>query len=256
MAVFRAILKTGMRIALVSYDGLILRESKLSILPRCRIKFYIRKGKRGIKKIIKLFVLPLTLAGTQANAATISYYLDQSNALLDGVNYAQVTISDSTTTIGDIDFSVEVLASAFTVSGSNFGMQNFSFNYDPSLSIDTSNIIETSLLAWTVSEGANAGGGFGKFGFQLSGNGSSRTELLSFSITGVANDTINSYAMGSTLKPAAIEFFAAHIAGFGTTDGVTSAQFAGSSPVPVPAAVWLFGSCLIGLAGVVRRITV
>ena len=207
----------------------------------------------GIKKNFKLSALLLALAGTQTNAATISYYLDQSNALLDGVNYAQVTISDSTTTIGDIDFSVEVLASAFTVSGSNFGMQNFSFNYDPSLSIDTSNIIETSLLAWTVSEGANAGGGFGKFGFQLSGNGSSRTELLSFSITGVTDDTVNSYAMGSTLKPAAIEFFAAHIAGFDTTDGVTSAQFAGSSPVPVPAAAWLFGSGLLGLVGVASR---
>ena len=208
----------------------------------------------GINKSFKLSALLLALVGIQANAATISYYLDQSNALLDGANYAQVTISDSTTTIGDIDFSVEVLASAFTVRGSNFGMQNFSFNYDPSLSIDASNIIETSLLAWTVSEGANAGGGFGKFGFQLSGNGSSRTELLNFSITGVADDTINSYAMGSTLKPTEIEFFAAHIAGFDTADGETSAQFVGSSPVPVPAAVWLFGSGLIGLVGVVRRI--
>ncbi len=207
----------------------------------------------GIKKIFKLSALPLALAGIQANTATISYYLDQSNAFLDGVNYAQVTISDSTTTMGDIDFSVEVFASAFTVSGSNFGMQNFSFNYDPSLSVDASNIIDTSPLAWTVSEGANAGGGFGKFGFQLSGNGSSRTELLSFSITGVAGNTINSYAMGSTLKPAAVEFFAAHIAGFDTIDGVTSAQFAGSSPVPVPAAVLLFGSGLIGLTGVARR---
>ena len=206
-----------------------------------------------IKMFIKLSALPLALAGTQASAASISYYLDQSNALLDGVNYAQVTISDSTTTMGDIDFTVEVIASAFTVSGSNFGMQNFSFNYDPSLSVDASNIIDTSPLTWSVSEGANAGGGFGKFGFQLSGNGSSRTELLSFSITGVTGDTINSYATGSTLNPAAVEFFAAHIAGFDTTEGVTSAQFAGSSPVPVPAAVWLFGSGLLGLVGVARR---
>jgi hypothetical protein len=206
-----------------------------------------------IKIFIKLSALPLAFAGTQASAASISYYLDQSNALLDGVNYAQVTISDSTTTMGDIDFTVEVIASAFTVSGSNFGMQNFSFNYDPSLSVDASNIIDTSPLTWSVSEGANAGGGFGKFGFQLSGNGSSRTELLSFSITGVTGDTINSYATGSTLNPAAVEFFAAHIAGFDTTEGVTSAQFAGSSPVPVPAAVWLFGSGLLGLVGIARR---
>ena len=47
--------------------------------------------------IFKLSALPLALAVTQVNATTISYYLDQSNDLLDGVNYAQVTISDSTT---------------------------------------------------------------------------------------------------------------------------------------------------------------
>jgi len=206
-----------------------------------------------IKKIIKLSVLPLLLTATQANTATISYYLDQSNDLFDGINYAQVTISDSTTTIGDIDFSIELLDSAFTVSGYNFGIQNFSFNYDPSLAIDASNLDLTPLV-WSVSEGKNAGGSFGKFGFQLSGKGNSRTELLNFSITGVADDTVNSYAMGSTLNPAADEFFAAHIAGFDETDGVTSAKFAGSALViPVPAALWLFGSGLAGLIMVARK---
>lgn len=197
--------------------------------------------------------LALVVTAAHVNAATISYYLDQSNDLFDGVDYAKVTISDSTTSIGDIDFSVEVLTSAFSVSGSNFGMQSFSFNYDPALSIDSSNIINIDPLAWSVSENANAGGGFGKFGFEVSGTGSSRTELLSFSIAGVADDTINSYAMGSALKPAAAEFFAAHIAGFDTTHGVTSAKFAGSTVVPVPAAVWLFGSGLICLAVAARR---
>ena len=210
----------------------------------------------AIKKIIKLSVLTLALAGTQSNAATIHYYLDQSNDLLDGVSYAQVTVSDSTTTVGDIDFSVELLTSAFAVSGSNFGMQNFSFNFDPSLSVDASNIIDISPLSWAVSKGSkgsNAGGGFGKFGFKLSGKGNSRTELLSFSITGVVDDTVNSYAMGSTLNPEAVEFFATHIAGFDAINGVTSAKFAGSTVVPVPAAVWLFGSGLIGLIGIARR---
>ena len=203
---------------------------------------------------IFISILPLVFAGTQASAATVSYYLNQSNDLLDGVNYAQVTISDSATTIGDIDFSIEVLASAFAISGSNFGMQSFSFNYAPSLSVEASNIIDIAPFKWSVSEAANAGGGFGKFGFELSGKGSTRTELLNFSITGVADDSILSYAVGSTLKPASGEFFAAHIAGFDITSGVTSAQFAGSaSAVPAPASVWLFGSGLIGLAGLARR---
>jgi len=56
------------------------------------------------------------------------------------------------------------------------------------------------------------------------------------------------------LKPAAVEYFAAHITGFDTTDRVTSAQFAGSMfVIPAPAALWLFGSGLIGFIGVARR---
>lgn len=190
----------------------------------------------------------------QAGAASISYYLDQSNALPDGVNYAQVTISDSMTVAGDIDFTVEVISAAFPVQGDNFGMQAFSFNYDTSLTVEPANITGIDPASWTISEDKNAGGGFGKFEFELSGTGSTRTEILTFSITGIDGDTINDYAIGSTLNPSSGEFFAAHIAGFfdaGT--GESSAKFAGSSPVPVPAAVWLFGSGLLGLVGVARR---
>lgn len=210
----------------------------------------------GFNKVFKLSALPLALAVTQVNAATISYYLDQSNDLLDGVNYAQVTISDSATVVGDIDFSVEVLTSAFSVSpDANFGMQNFSFNYNTSnvTSISKKNISNLTPSIWKISQDANAGGGFGMFEFQLSGNGGSRTELLSFSITGVTGDAIGDYAIDSTLNPSSGEFFAAHIAGFDETNGITSAQFAGSTVVPIPAAVWLFGSGLISLVGVARR---
>jgi hypothetical protein len=206
------------------------------------------------KKILaKTAACSLVFAGSQVNADTISFYLDQSNDLLDGVNYAQVTISDSIDTAGDIDFVIELLDPAFTVSGSNFGMQDFSFNYDDALTIDEFNIINLSSSDWKVSQGKNAGGGFGKYDIQLSGTGKSRTEELSFTISGVDGDTINSYAMGSLLNPAADEFFATHIAGFDYVDGVTSAKFAGSSVVPVPASVWLFGSGLLGLAGLARR---
>jgi hypothetical protein len=208
----------------------------------------------NIKAVVKVLALPLALLGVQAHAASISFFLDQSNDLPDGVNYAQVTISDSTTSIGDIDFSVQVLSSAFAVSGANFGMQTFSFNYDTSLSVAAGNITDIDPASWLISQDQNAGGGFGKFEFQLSGDGSSRTEVLDFSISGVTGDTINSYAIGSTLNPSSGEFFAAHIAGFDTTNGVTSAQFSGSTPVvPVPAAVWLFASGLLGLVGVARR---
>lgn len=200
--------------------------------------------------------LGLVLAGVcsmQVSAATDSYFLNLSNDLPDGVNYAKVSISDSTTTVGDIDFMVEVISSAFSVSGTNFGMQTFSFNYDTNLTVSNTNIVNLDPSSWGISQDVNAGGGFGKFEFQLAGTGSSRTTLLEFSLTGVSGDSLSSYAIGSTLSPSSGEFFAAHIAGFDTTNGVTSAQFAGSTEVPIPAAAWLFGSALIGLAGIARK---
>lgn len=211
----------------------------------------------NIKNIIKCvaFSSCMIVGAQAAHASSISYYLDQSNALPNGVNYAQVTISDSTTTPGNIDFNVQVNTSAFSVSsGANFGMQDFSFNYDNSLPVTSGNILNIDPASWNISQDANAGGGFGKFDFQLSGTGSSRTETLNFSIGGVSGDTINDYAIGSTLNPSSGQFFATHIAGFDTTNGVTSAQFSGSTPaVPVPAAAWLFASGLLGLVGVARR---
>lgn len=207
-----------------------------------------------LKNIFKIGALAAVFAGGSVNAATVSYYIDQSNDLPDNVNYAKVTISDGLG--GNIDFTVDVILSAFSVSsGANFGMQNFSFNYNNSLTVTSTNITDIDPASWTISQDANAGGGFGKFEFQLDGTGSSRTETLTFSINGVTGDTINDYAIGSTLNPSSGEFFAAHIAGFDETNGVTSAQFAGSTLVPVPAAVWLFGTGLIGLVGVARSKT-
>ena len=92
---------------------------------------------------------------------------------------------------------------------------------------------------------------FGKFEFDATGSGSTRTSLLTFSISGVTGDTIADYALG--YQDGMSEFFAAHIAGYSpSTTGNTSGKFAGSTVVPVPAAIWLFGSGL-GLLGWMRR---
>ncbi len=200
-----------------------------------------------------LGVLFLSALSFPALATTVSYYLDQSNVLANGTNYLQVTISDSTTTAGDIDFTVDVLTANFPSPGTNFGMETFAFNFDNSLTVGATNIINVDPSSWGITEDQNAGGGFGRFEFQLSGTGSTRTELLTFTISGVAGDTPSSYALGSTLNPQAVEFFAAHVADFDDGYGNTSGKFAGSTAVPVPAALWLFGSGLICLARLARR---
>jgi hypothetical protein len=200
------------------------------------------------KVITPLVAMGLLTGSLAAQAASVSYYLDQSNDMPDGTNYLQVTISDGAS--GNIDFSVQVLTPAFPSPGDNFGMQEFYFNYDNLLTVGTGNITGINPNSWEIKEDKNAGGGFGKFEFEAKGNGSSRTSLLTFSISGVAGDTIDSYAIAAGESG---EFFAAHVGGFDAGNGVTSAKFAGSTVVPVPAAAWLFGSGLIGLISTGRR---
>jgi hypothetical protein len=190
-------------------------------------------------------------SGIQANAASVTYQLDQSNDLADGPIYATVTIADGVA--GNIDFSVEIIESAFPSPLSNFGMQAFYFNYDDALTVAESNIVNINPNSWNINEDMNAGGGFGRFEFQATGSGSTRTSLLTFSITGVAGDTIADYATG--YADDTTEFFAAHIAGYDDAEsGNTSGKFAGSTVVPIPAAMWLFGSALGMLAWLRRKV--
>jgi hypothetical protein len=203
------------------------------------------------RKILTVIIAAAGLSAGPASAASISYFLDLSNDLPDGENYLQVTISDSTTVAGDIDFEIVVLGDAYPEALANFGMQSFFFNAAEGLNIEADNIVGIDPEEWAVSFNKSAGGGFGKYSVEVAGVGSVRTQSLSFSITGITGDTINSYALGNEFLPnGSSEFFAAHVADYDSAPQ-TGGKFGGSSVVPIPASAWLMMSGL-GFLGFMR----
>lgn len=208
-----------------------------------------------------LFYTALCMAGlglsANVQAASVSYFLNQSNALADGPNYLRVTI-DNAGAPGAINFTVETLSALNSLASSNFGIQDFGFSTSiPLTSISESNItgLPTGWIANIVPP-PNQLDGFGRFEISAAGSGTTRADPLTFSISGVAGDTINDYSVLSTgTAGQGNVFYAAHVAGFcyGTGCTTSSAYFGGSTVVPLPGAVWLFGSGLMGMAAVMRR---
>lgn len=206
------------------------------------------------------------IASPLAEAASVSFYMNQTNINLapftDGTNYLKVTIDDNGAP-GDINFTVTALPALTNYAGSNFGLQAFNFNSSlcsgtgSGTSCPPTTFSLPSGWSSTVAPPPQTGDGFGQFDYQVNNGGGARLTTLSFTISGVSGDTLTTYSsiLSSGSATEGNSIFAAHVGGFTTNaSGVTGGWFGGAVPVPLPAAGWLFGSGLIGLVGVARRL--
>jgi len=194
-------------------------------------------------------------------AASVSYFLDQSNRLPDGTNYLKVTIDDEGLA-GAINFHIQSLEALTGLACDKFGILKFGFNGDE---LDKSNIVGLP-DGWKIKNDKKMDG-FGKFENVLIGKKWSGQDPLSFSIVGIDGDSIFSYVNSHDAGDGV--FFASFVGGVegnrrhghGKWYGddchrcTKGAYFGGGelAPVPVPAAAWLFGSGLVGLLGLARR---
>jgi hypothetical protein len=200
-------------------------------------------------KQYSLFLCLMTMAAL-SHAASVSFFLNESNRLSDGINYLSVNLTENMA--GGVDVLAKTLDPLNNLSTNHFGIQKFAFSFDDGTMGDVTGLPD----GWKVKSDRRMNG-FGIFDTGLLGNADARTDILSFTINGVVIDDFES-------------FFAAKVAGLDDRYGPSNAFFGGSlengfsspllgdsnnslAPVPVPAAVWLLSSGLVGLIGVARR---
>jgi len=196
-----------------------------------------------MKSLLKNTVATMALgAALMVSAPAVmanTYYLTDSNVLADGVNYAQVDVTENS---GNLAFTVKALQPT------NWKFANFYFNLAPTVSNVSINGLPTG---WSANNGQNVSE-FGVFSNGEKGTGNSLQSTLSFIVDATANLTLASLATNSRGW-----LFAAHMQCQGnqcsSVGGETSQFVAGPSPVPLPAAAWLFGSSLIGFAAISSR---
>jgi hypothetical protein len=195
------------------------------------------KAKNLISTLLcSLFVF----AGQQAYANT--YFLNQSNTLADGVNYAQVDVLENG---GNLDFLVTAL------SPTNWRFSTFYFN----LGGDTGAVSLTGLpTGWSADTDRNVST-FGLFSDGARGTGSSLQSIFSFTADGV-----NPLSFASLIANIDGWTFAGHVQCSGRggnvcdeVGGESSHFVAGVSPIPVPGAIWLFGTALLGFVSMSNR---
>jgi hypothetical protein len=197
------------------------------------------------------FSFMLMLAAGPASADLIfDLTMTSESAIPDGPSYGTVKIE--ALDLDSVRFTIDP-NEAILGAGPNFGVQDFGFNFDAeaagSLSFD--GLPED----WNTGTDKNVSR-FGRFDYLLSGDGSSRQDLLVFTV-----NTTNLFADEGSLEEAFYEengkdfHFTAHIADFTEFEGPESAHFGdgGGNPVPEPSTLILLGSSIAALALVRKK---
>lgn len=232
--------------------------------------------------IIALAVVGLGLAAQPARAGyeTATYAFTESNVLSDLTfpsNYGTVKLESfdglgtggGGLSAGQIRITVDVNTSYYTSIGSNFGIDKFAFNF-ANLNLTTPGNIATVPSGWDFTINPNGSfGGFANFDAETAGQGNDRRDPLVILISNqntaalIENVAFLSEAVGNNVKKQneaqQLAFFAAHVAGFGETDGQTSQYIGVTNPnslilqsAPAPAGLILLVSVAPLLA--IRRI--
>ena len=195
-----------------------------------------------LKSKVAAGLLAGLFCASSSQASVVSYFLDQSNQLADGVNYLMVTISDEREE-GVIDFSVEALQPLLDLAGDNFGIQSFAFNVLAGVSTEARNVdllpkkwrarnggrmdgfglyditLQAKAQGRSNGHGDHEGHGdrWGFWGYGDHGDQSRRMNVqdpLTFSIIGVDFDTIQSYVeLSRGFAPEGFSLFSAAVTG-------------------------------------------
>lgn len=178
----------------------------------------------------------VVLLAPTANAAVLNFSFteDDKGYVTPDKNYIDVSIADFGS---DIKFVIDVNTTNAT-GGSGFGLSDFSFAVADSINDISVNDLPDK---WSLSSDTSIRSI--SFDYEVSGQGA--TEVLThleFTISGVAGDTVNDYNFG----------FGARLNKMDTVEnGTKNVYFVAPAvtPVPLPAAFWLFGSAILGIAG-------
>ena len=226
-------------------------------------------GAKGL--VLKFFTIAaFGLFSLQASAATVTFNLDyefsgaqQPQSVT--TPWAVATIDDS---VGGADTVRLTMEATNLVGAESIGKWFFNFSGDATQlvinSFDTNDATVNAILQDNTGSN-NAlkadGDGFFDFGFDFSppGNRFSGGEMMVFDLTYTAPITASDFNLfsapgggaGSYLSAAHIQRIADPAFCSDPKDPECGSGWIGA--VPVPAAVWLFGSGLLGLVGVARR---